>query len=80
MAKQQQKEFDNLPKPSDLGDACIQYLNIKDDIANSQEKLERQKLVVAEEFRKAGKKTIKVSGHTFSFSEFNQIKIIVKEE
>jgi len=51
-----------------------------EEIEGLQESLEKQKPTLAELFRASGKKSIKVSGHTFSFSEFNQIKISVREE
>ena len=80
MAKEKQKEFKGMPAVSDLAKACLGYLKTKEEIESLQESLEKQKLPLAELFRASGKKSIKVSGHTFSFSEFNQLKITVRKE
>jgi hypothetical protein len=78
--KETQKELPGMPAVSDLARECLDFLKIKEGIESAKERLENKKMDVAEQFRAAGKKTIKVSGHTFSFSEFNQIKITVKQE
>jgi len=80
MVKEKQKEFKGLPEASDLAKACLKYLKTKEEIESLQEDLEKQKPELAEQFRASGKKSIKVSGHTFMFSEFNQIKITVRQE
>jgi len=78
--KQGQKEFQGMPEVSNLAKVCLKYLETKEEIEGLQEDLEKQKPEVAEQFRASGKKSIKLSGHTFIFSEFNQIKITVKKE
>jgi len=77
--KEAQKELPGMPEMSDLGKAAAEYLNARDEKARFDVHLETKRQALAEEFRKSGKRSIKISGYVLTMSEQEQVRISVKE-
>lgn len=79
MNKQREEELPGMPELNDLAKAATQYLNMRDKQRMAQDNLDSSKKLLAIEFQKAGKKTIRVSGYILNYLHKESESIQVKE-
>jgi hypothetical protein len=77
--KQKQADLPGMPKMDPLGAAATEYLGVLEDIHRLEVQRDVKKVELADQFRKSGKRSIKVSGYVFTMSEQAQLRISVKE-
>lgn len=77
---QAQKELPGMPERSDLAKKALEYVNAKDEVESAQRLQDKVKAELIQEFIKSGQTSVKVAGHTVSYSHTEQDKIITKAQ
>ena len=80
MKKGQQTELPDLPERSPLAKKAIEYLTARNEADEAKQNEDIAKAELVEMFIKSGQTSVKVSGHTVSYSHMETDKIVIKNK